>query len=1047
MAKQEENKFFSLTSFLYGGNADYMDELYAAYEKNPNSVDAEWREFFASLHDEKADVLKNAEGASWQRQNWPRKPEGELVAALDGNWAAAEAAKDKGKAPAKNTAENANAAANPQAIAAAALDCLRAQALIEAYRRCGHLRAQIDPLRFAELPNDYRQLDPEYYGFTAADYDRPIFINGALGLQTASLRQIVEKLRQLYCGAIGAEFMHISDPEQRAWVEEKLSAAQRFAPLAAADKKRLLARLVETEGFEAFLDTKYKGIKRFGLNGGEALVSALDAIISRSAALGTEEFMFGMAHRGRLNVLTQILGKPHRAVFHEFKGGSSKPDSVAGSGDVKYHLGASADGTAAAKNVHLSLLPNPSHLEIVNPIVLGKARARQAEFAVKEGLVIVSSLLDGQESDKALADKDVHLSLNPSPAHLEIVDPIVLGRARARQDDKADAARSKVLPILMHGDAAFAGQGVVAETFALSNLRGYTVGGQVHIIINNQVGFTTGPANARSGVYASDLAKTIEAPIFHVNGDDPEAVEYVAAIAAEYRHKFRRPVVIDMVCYRRYGHNEGDEPSFTQPLMYKNIRAHKDVVTLYGEKLIAEGIVSAAELEAQKKAWHEKMEAEFEAEYRSNKAQWLEGLWADMRAADGSEEQSRGKTGVSEKKLEQIGNSLTEIPQGFNLHRTVQRFIDNRKKMLETKEGLDWATAEALAFGSLMLDGSPIRLSGEDVERGTFSQRHSVFYDQETQEAYIPLNHLAEKQALYEPVNSLLSEEAVLAYEYGHSLVNPRNLTLWEAQFGDFANGAQMVFDQFISSSETKWLRMSGLVCLLPHGFEGQGPEHSSARPERFLQLCAEDNMQVANCTTPANYFHILRRQIERDFRKPLVIMTPKSLLRHKRAVSSLKEMAEGTYFQPILADDAERLKKQAVKLQPDTKIRRVILCTGKVYYDLYEEREKRGLDDIYIIRIEQLYPFPAQALAGFLQRFKQAEIIWCQEEPKNMGAWSFITPYAEWVLRHIGVKAGRIHYVGRPAAAAPAAGLAKDHQLQLAAFLEEAMSKQKRED
>jgi len=999
MAKQEDNNLFAGTSFLYGGNADYIEKLYAAYERDPEAVAPEWRTFFADLRDNKDDVLKNAEGASWQRQNWPLKAGGELVAALDGNWAAvppAAGAKGKTEATAGSAAKGAAAAESAANAQQAARDCAGALALVQAYKSYGHLRAQLDPLHFAAEPEDYHLLAPEHYGFTAADYDRPIFVDGALGLQTATIRQLLASLQSVYCSTVGAEFMHITDPQRRAWIEQKLSAAERQKAVSADDKKRALQKLVEAEGFEKFLDTKYKGTKRFGLDGGESLIAALDRLICRGAELGVGEFIFGMAHRGRLNVLTQITAKAHRAVFHEFKGGSYKPEDIAGSGDVKYHLGASHDGEAAGRPVHLSLLPNPSHLEIVDPIVLGKARARQ----------------DNQ--------------LGP-----------------ARTENAPLSERDKVMPILIHGDAAFAGQGVVAETFSLSRLQGYTVGGSVHFIINNQIGFTTNPANARSSTYCSDLAKMIEAPVFHVNGDDTDAVLYVAALAAEYRHKFHQPVVIDMVCYRRFGHNEGDEPAFTQPLMYQNIRSHKGVVELYAARLAAEGVIRSEEAAAAQKAFHDKMEAEFAADYLPNKADWLEGLWADMRPAGDSDEQSRSQTGVAAAKLREIGAKLTEIPAGFHLHRTVQRFIDNRKKMLASGEGFDWAMAEALAFGSLLQAGHAVRLSGEDVERGTFSQRHSVFYDQETGGRYVSLNHLGEKQALYEPVNSLLSEEAVLAYEYGYSLVNPHNLTLWEAQFGDFANGAQTVFDQFITASEQKWLRMSGLVCLLPHGFEGQGPEHSSARLERWLQLCAEDNMQVANCTTPANYFHILRRQIERNFRKPLIMMTPKSLLRHKRAVSKLADMGEDSHFLPVLPDDAEILADQAVKLQKDDKIRRVILCSGKVYYDLYEEREKQAIDDVYLLRIEQLYPFPAQALANILRRFGRAEIVWCQEEPKNMGGWSFVAPYVEWVLQHIEAQTLRPHYIGRPAAASPAAGLAKDHQQQLAAFLAEAFSAQ----
>ncbi len=711
--------------------------------------------------------------------------------------------------------------------------------------------------------------------------------------------------------------------------------------------------------------------------------------------MGVKEIIFGMAHRGRLNVLSQVMGKPHRAIFHEFKGGSYAPDDVEGSGDVKYHLGASSDREFDGNKVHLSLTANPSHLEIVNPVVMGKARAKQ-------------DLLAG----------------------------------RTRDDMVPLATRAKVLPLLLHGDAAFAGQGVVAECLGLSGLKGHRVAGTLHFIINNQIGFTTNPAFSRSSPYPSDVAKMIEAPIFHVNGDDPEAVVFAAKVATEFRMTFHKPVVIDMFCYRRFGHNEGDEPSFTQPLMYKAIRAHKTTVQLYSDKLIAEGLIKQEEIDQMKAQWRENLETEFDAgqSYKPNKADWLDGAWAGLRTADNADEQRRGKTAVPMKTLKEIGKKLVEVPKDFHVHRTIQRFLDNRAKMMETGEGIDWATAESLAFGSLVAEGSPIRLSGQDVERGTFSQRHTVLYDQETQNRYIPLNNIQKGQAIYEAINSMLSEEAVLGYEYGYSLSDPRALVLWEAQFGDFANGAQVVFDQFISSGERKWLRMSGLVCLLPHGYEGQGPEHSSARLERWLQMCAEDNMQVANVTTPANYFHILRRQMKRDFRKPLIMMTPKSLLRHKRAVSTLNELSGESSFHRLLWDDAQYNKDEGIKLQKDAKIRRVVLCSGKVYYDLYEEREKRGIDDVYLLRVEQLYPFPAKALINELSRFRHAEMVWCQEEPKNMGAWSFIDPYLEWVLAHIDAKHQRVRYAGRPAAASPATGLMSKHLAQLAAFLEDAL-------
>jgi len=995
MARQEQaNNLFALTSFLYGGNADYIDQLYVEYKKNPDSVDAEWREFFDGLHDDRNDVLKNAEGASWRRSNWPVKETGELVSALDGNWPDVEKyMTDKLKA--KATEGTAAVNLNQEEIVQAARDSVRAIMMIRAFRIRGHLHARLDPLQLAEKPEDYNELVPESYGFTPADYERKIFIDNVLGLEYATIPGMLEILNRTYCSTIGVEFMHISDPVQKAWIQERIEGPEKRVEFTPEEKKIILNKLIEAEGFEQFLDVKYKGTKRFGLDGAESLVPALEQIIRRGGELGVQEVVLGMAHRGRLNVLSQVMSKPHRAIFHEFKGGSYKPDDVEGSGDVKYHLGASSDRSFDGNDVHLSLLPNPSHLEIVNPVVMGKARAKQDHLA---GIT--------------------------------------------RTDMVSLSERAKIMPLLIHGDAAFAGQGVVAEMFGLSGLKGHRVAGSLHFIINNQIGFTTNPRFSRSSPYPSDTAKMIEAPIFHVNGDDPEAVVYVAKVAAEFRQLFHKPVVIDMFCYRRFGHNEGDEPSFTQPLMYKAIHGHKTTLGIYGDKLVAEGVVTAEEIESQKQSWRERLEAEFEAgaTYKPNKADWLDGTWAGLRAADVSDEQRRGSTGVPVKTLKEIGRRLIEVPEGFHVHRTIQRFLDNRTRMIETGEAIDWATAEALAFGSLVIEGNPVRLSGQDVERGTFSQRHSVLYDQENEERYIPLNNVQKGQAIYEVVNSMLSEEAVLGFEYGYSLAEPRGLTLWEAQFGDFANGAQVIFDQFVSSAERKWLRMSGLVCLLPHGFEGQGPEHSSARLERYLQLCAEDNMQVANCTTPANYFHILRRQIKRDFRKPLILMTPKSLLRHKRAVSSLNEMGNDSSFHRLLPDDAEYLKEQAIKLQKDAKIRRVVLCSGKVYYDLYEEREKRGTDDVYLLRVEQLYPFPAKALVNELSRFVNAEIVWCQEEPKNMGAWSFIEPYLEWVLAHIGAKSARARYAGRPASASPATGLMSKHLEQLAALLEDAL-------
>jgi 2-oxoglutarate dehydrogenase E1 component len=984
MSRQDANTAFARTSFLYGGNAAYIEDLYARYEADPNAVDAEWREFFHSLKDDRADVVKSAQGASWKVPDWPPRPNGDLVSALDGQWAETEkqfgakiAAKAQTKGVELSSAE----------VMQATRDSIHALMLIRAYRMRGHFHAKLDPLGLEPEKNE-EELDPRSYGFTEADMDRKIFLDHVLGLDFASMREIVAILRRTYCQTLGVEFMHISNAAQKAWIQERIEGSDKEITFTREGKRAILNKLVEAEGFEKFLDVKYTGTKRFGLDGGEALIPALEQIIKRGGNLGVKEIIIGMPHRGRLNVLTQVMGKPHRVLFHEFKGGSATPEETEGSGDVKYHLGASSDREFDSNKVHLSLTPNPSHLEIVDPVTLGKVRAKQ----------------------------DQH---------------------NAMPDD-----RTMVLPLLIHGDAAFAGQGVVAECFGLSGLKGYRTGGSLHFIVNNQIGFTTYPRYSRSSPYPSDVAKMIDALIFHVNGDDPEAVTFAAKVAIEYRQKFQQPVVIDMFCYRRFGHNEGDEPAFTQPLMYQKIRSHPSTLEIYGKKLVAENVVTDAEIDEMKAEWRARLETEFEAGhgYKPNKADWLDGRWSGLKAAGEVDDPRRGNTGVDAALLRDIGKKITAVPNGFHLHRTVQRFLDNRAKAIETGEGIDWATAEALAFSTLLKEGHPVRLSGQDSERGTFSQRHSVLFDQQNEERYVPFNQLGGDQARYEVINSMLSEEAVLGFEYGYSTAEPNALTLWEAQFGDFANGAQVVFDQFISSGERKWLRMSGLVCLLPHGYEGQGPEHSSARLERYLQMCAEDNMQVANCTTPANYFHILRRQLRREIRKPLILMTPKSLLRHKRAVSKLDEMTNGTSFHRILWDDAQYLPNEKIKLVSDDKIRRVVLCSGKVYYDLYEEREKRGVDDVYLLRIEQLYPFPTKSLVSGLARFKQAEIVWCQEEPRNMGAWFFVETFLRWVLNQIGAAHREVRYAGRAASASTAVGLMSKHVAQLKQLLDEAL-------
>ncbi len=974
------------TSFLSGGNAAYIEQLQARYDADPGSVEPSWRAFFEALADDRTAVQKNARGASWERPNWPIAANGELVSALDGLWPAAAEKKAGEKIAAAAQAKGVEMSGAQ--IQAAARDSVRAIMMIRAFRARGHLHAKLDPLGI-DPPKPEPELDPASYGFGPGDLDRPIFIDHVLGLEFATVRQMVDILRRVYCSTIGIEFLHISDQEQKSWLQERMEGPDKGVAFTREGKRAILKKLIEAEGYEKFLDVKYVATKRFGLDGGEAMIPALEQIIKRGGNLGVKEIVVGMAHRGRLNVLANVMGKPHRAIFHEFKGGSFAPDDVEGSGDVKYHLGASSDREFDGNKVHLSLTPNPSHLEIVDPVVLGKVRAKQDQHGCPP------------------------------------------------EDRRA------VLALLIHGDAAFAGQGVVAECFGLSGLKGYKTGGSIHFIVNNQIGFTTYPRYSRSSPYPSDVAKMIEAPIFHVNGDDPEAVVYVAKVATEFRDKFQKPVVIDMWCYRRFGHNETDEPAFTQPLMYKKIRSHQTTLQIYADRLVGEGVIERSEVDAWVQDWRKHLNAEFEVgqSFKPNRAEWFDGAWSGLGPAGDVNDDRRGKTGVDLDRLRDIGRRLTTTPEGFSAHKTIQRFLENRWKAIDSGEGIDWATAEALAFGTLLADGHGVRLSGQDCERGTFSQRHSVLIDQETEARFTPLKQIAANQGRFEVINSMLSEEAVLGFDYGYSLSEPNALTAWEAQFGDFANGAQVLFDQFLSSGERKWLRSSGLVCLLPHGYEGQGPEHSSARLERFLQMCAEDNLQVANCSTPANYFHILRRQLKRNFRKPLILMTPKSLLRAKRCVSRLDQLGPDTTFHRVLWDDAQFLPGEKIALVPDDKIRRVVLCTGKVYYDLYEDREKRGVNDVYLLRVEQLYPVPRKSLAAELGRFKNAELVWCQEEPQNMGAWSFIAPEIEMIASMAKLKGKRPRYVGRAAAAATATGLMSKHLAQLQAFLDEAFA------
>ena len=946
-----------LATAFNGANAAFIADLHAKWVANPGSVDPGFADLFAALNDEARAVLTDAAGASWAPRHY--------------SFGEPEVPKPNGRAD--------RAAGVPaEQVRAATLDSIRALMLIRAYRVRGHLEAQLDPLGL-QVPKPHPELDPHSYGFADADFDRPVFIDKVLGRETATMREIIGILRQTYCGPIGVEFMHIQDPDQKAWIQRRMEGAPWRGAFAAADKEKILRQLTEAEAFESFCQKRYVGTKRFGLEGGESTIPALHAVIETAATAGVKEIAIGMAHRGRLNTLVNVVKKPFTAVFSEFGGESFKPDDVQGSGDVKYHLGTSTDVEIAGQMVHLSLQPNPSHLEVV--------------------------------------------------------DPVVMGKVRARQDEAGDtSARRSVMGILLHGDAAFAGQGLVYETLAMSQLIGYRTGGTVHLITNNQIGFTTVPAHAYSGLYCTDVAKSVQSPILHVNGDDPEAVVFAARLAAEFRQEFAADVVVDIVCYRRHGHNETDEPAFTQPIMYRAIRDRKTTRTLYADRLAAEGAVPAEQAKALWDGFTTTLEDAYKAAqaYKPNKADWLEGHWSGLNCADDDDELTEEATAVTHEALAEVGAALSAVPEGFDLNPKIARQLQAKREMIESGEGIDWATGEALAFGALLLEGHRVRLSGEDSQRGTFSQRHAVLIDQTTQHEYVPLNNIAPKQARIEIYNSLLSEAGVLGFEYGYTLADPRTLVLWEAQFGDFANGAQSIIDQFISSGESKWLRMSGLTMLLPHGYEGQGPDHSSARLERYLQQCAERNMQVCNLTTPANYFHALRRQMKRNFRKPLVLMTPKSLLRHKLAVSPLHEMANGSAFRLVIPEIDE--------IAPSDQVRRVVLCSGKVYYDLLAERREKGVKDVAILRLEQLYPFPTKSLKTALEPYRKAEIVWCQEEPENMGAWHFVDRRLEAALGCLDMAAKRPSYVGRAEAASPATGTAKTHTAQQARLVHEAL-------
>ncbi|MGV2495761.1 2-oxoglutarate dehydrogenase E1 component [Pelagerythrobacter aerophilus] len=900
-------------------------------------------------------------GPSWGNPRWPLSAidsESDLTQALDPTTM---------KIAVKAAAEKAGKPTDPKAIEEAAADSIRAMLLIRLYRVRGHLAADLDPLGLSnrELPED---LQIEWHGF-AGQEDKEVYVGGLMGRDWLKVGELADILRSSYCGKVGLEYMHIADVEERRFLQEKFEGPEDVIQFTPEGKRAILAAVIRGEQYEAFLAKKYVGTKRFGLDGGESMIPALEAVIKYGGQSGVREIIYGMAHRGRLNVLANVMGKPYKVIFHEFSGGSANPEDVGGSGDVKYHLGTSTDREFDGIDVHMSLVPNPSHLEAVDPVVLGKTRAQQA----------------------------------------------------IRDDLKK---HEQVLPVLIHGDAAFAGQGIVWECFGFSGVAGYNTGGCIHFVINNQIGFTTSPRFARSSPYPSDVAKGVQAPILHVNGDDPEAVTFACKLAVEYRQRFGRDIVIDMWCYRRFGHNEGDEPKFTQPLMYDAIKGHPKVSEIYAARLVEQGVIDEGERDKLSAEFVDTLEQEFEAakSYKPNEADWFGGRWAGLnKPADPETARRNIDTGMERKLFDSLGRTLTTVPEGLTIHKTLGRVLDAKRKMFESGEGFDWATAEALAFGSLVTEGFGVRLSGQDSGRGTFSQRHAVWIDQTDEHKYIPLTQLPHGK--FEVYDSPLSEYGVLGFEYGFAMADPKTLVLWEAQFGDFANGAQIMIDQYIAAGEVKWLRANGLVLLLPHGYEGQGPEHSSARLERFLQLCANDNIQVCNITVPANYFHVLRRQMKRSFRKPLIIMTPKSLLRHPMAKSSADEFLGESHFRRIVSDTTEIA---------DEKIRRLVLCSGKVAYDLIEKRDEEELDDVSIVRIEQLYPFPGEALALRLGRMTNLEeVIWCQEEPKNNGAWFFVESKIEETLASAGHQGMRPRYAGREVAASPATGLAKRHEEQ----------------
>lgn len=942
---------------FFSTNIIFISELYQKFIQDPVSVDASWAEFFNQNQEEIKSVLADYYGPSWglRKLNVIGAEEFDISSN-----AKKEALKKDAKTAPIKTAKIEEKDLN-----------FRAASLIYAYRKFGHLAAKLDPLgltRTKIIP----EIDPKNYGIDEADLQKEVEISSIAGNKKLKLAQVIADLQTVYTNKIGAEFEYIPNSKQKSWLAHEFEIAT-LGQLSKNEKIKILSEIIRTEKFEQFLHKRFPGAKRFSVEGGDSAINSIEKIITTAAQNGVKKIVIGMAHRGRLNTLTGVMGKPYHQVFSEFKGTPGIPESATKSGDVKYHLGYSSAREIDGKKISLSLAFNPSHLEAVNSVVSG--------------------------------------------------------RVRAKQDLYGDLEKSQALALLIHGDAAFAGQGSVAESLMMNGVAGYDTGGVLHLIINNQIGFTANPSDSRSTTYASDLAKSIEAPIFHVNSDDVEAVIKVSDIATRFRQTFKKDIVVDLVCYRKYGHNEGDEPLYTQPVMYGKIKNHPSLGEIYSQKLVAEGAITETEYQKLIGDFESHLADEFEKapSYEPKAPDWLKSTWSKIE--DGNE--ANPETQVSAKLLHKLIEKITQIPTDFNANQKVLRQLESRKQAVEEGKNIDWGCAESLAFASLLNEGFPVRLTGQDSGRGTFSHRHSILHNASNGERYNIFSPLA-KSAKYEVYDSVLSEFGVLGFEYGYSLSMPFGLTIWEAQFGDFANGAQVIFDQFIASSEVKWLRKSGLVMLLPHGYEGQGPEHSSARLERYLQACADNNLRVCNITNPANFFHALRRQIHSKDRKPLVVMSPKSLLRHKLAVSNLSEFTDLNF---------RSLISETNKIAVADKVRKVILCSGKVYYDLFEARETKEIKDVVLLRLEQLYPFPEEELKKELKKYKNAEIIWCQEEPKNMGAWKFIDNLIEEILVELKHKFLRAKYVGRIASASPATGYASYHAKEQKNLIDEALN------